>query len=46
MSRLVQMMSGVVREKLRDLVVGGAWSEYITWLGNSDPSDSELTITE
>jgi LysR family nitrogen assimilation transcriptional regulator len=43
-SQLVQMMSGVVREKLRDLVVGGAWSENVTWLGDSDQSDPELTI--
>ena len=39
-SRLVRTMADVVQEKVRELVVDGAWKGYVTWLG-----DSELSAT-
>jgi LysR family nitrogen assimilation transcriptional regulator len=39
-SRLVRTMSDVVTEKLRELVVDGAWREQVTWLG-----DKATTVT-
>jgi LysR family nitrogen assimilation transcriptional regulator len=39
-SRLVRMMSGVVRENVRNLIVDGAWKGRAIWLGDGDRAAS------
>ena len=45
-SRLVRTMANLVRENVRELVVDGAWKNYATWLGDSEPTATRAMTDE
>jgi LysR family nitrogen assimilation transcriptional regulator len=45
-SRLVRTMADVVRDNVHELAVNGAWKDYVTWLGDSEPNATRATADE